>query len=51
MRSATRPADIADHPAAPRRPRALAALCNDLTATRTTYPGTNLTLTYAVKNR
>ncbi len=31
---------------APRRTRALAALCADLTATQTTYPGTNLTLTY-----
>jgi transposase-like protein len=34
---------------APRRTRALAALCHDLTATQTTYPGTNLTLTYSVK--
>jgi len=33
---------------APRRTRALAGLCADLTATRTTYPGTDLTLVYAV---
>jgi prepilin-type processing-associated H-X9-DG protein len=36
---------------APRRTRALAGLCADLTATRTTYPGTDLTLVYAVKDR
>jgi transposase len=37
------------HPlSAPRRSRALAALCNDLTATQTTYPGTNLQLVYTV---
>jgi len=36
---------------APRRTRALAGLCADLTATRTTYPGTNLTLVYAAKDR
>ena len=34
---------------APRRTRALAALCDDLTATRTTYPGTDLTLVYKTK--
>ena len=34
---------------APRRTRAIAALCNDLTATRTRYPGTNLTLVYTTK--
>ncbi len=34
---------------APRRTRALAGLCADLTATETTYPGTDLTLVYAVK--
>lgn len=34
---------------APRRTRALTALCADLTATQTTYPGTGLTLTYSVK--
>jgi len=34
---------------APRRTRALTALCEHLTATQTTYPGTNLTLTYTVK--
>ncbi|MGI8685439.1 MAG: putative transposase [Acidimicrobiales bacterium] len=33
---------------APRRTRALAGLCADLTATRTTYPGTDLTLVYAI---
>ncbi len=33
---------------APRRTRALAGICADLTATRTTYPGTNLTLVYAL---
>jgi len=36
---------------APRRTRALAGLCADLTATQTTYPGTNLTLVYAAKDR
>lgn len=34
---------------APRRTRALAALCENLTATETTYPGTDLTLVYTVK--
>jgi hypothetical protein len=34
---------------APRRTRALAALCKQLTATATTYPGTGLTLRYEVK--
>lgn len=36
---------------APRRTRALAGLCADLTATKTTYPGTDLTLVYTVKDR
>ena len=27
-----------------------ATLCDDLTATQTLYPGTNLTLTYTTKN-
>ncbi len=36
---------------APRRTRALAALCADLTATETTYPGTQLVLVYSVKER
>ncbi len=36
---------------APRRTRAIAGLCDELTATKTTYPGTTLTLVYAVKNR
>ncbi len=34
----------------PRRTRALKLLCDDLTATQTQYPGTNLTLTYTIKN-
>ena len=34
---------------APRRTRALAALCEKLTATAATYPGTTLTLRYQVK--
>ncbi|MGH8918552.1 MAG: putative transposase [Actinomycetes bacterium] len=34
---------------APRRSRALAALCTDLTATETIYPGTDLVLVYSVK--
>jgi hypothetical protein len=38
------------HPlSAPRRTRALAALCADLTATETPYPGTDLTLIYTSK--
>ena len=36
---------------APRRTRALAALCEVLTDTATTYPGTTLTLHYSVKPR
>ncbi|MGH8906334.1 MAG: hypothetical protein ACRD0K_07430 [Egibacteraceae bacterium] len=40
------------HPlSAPRRARALAGLCAELTATRTVYPGTNLTLVYTVQDR
>jgi transposase len=35
---------------APRRSRAIAALCDDLTATQTLYPGTGLTLVYTVKD-
>lgn len=35
---------------APRRTRALAALCTELTATQTIYPGTKLALVYNVKN-
>lgn len=35
---------------APRRTRAIAGLCDELTATRTRYPGTNLTLVYTTKN-
>ena len=34
---------------APRRTRALACLCDQLNATRTIFPGTKLTLRYAVK--
>jgi hypothetical protein len=34
---------------APRRSRALAALCVELTDTETIYPGTDLTLVYSVK--
>lgn len=34
---------------APRRSRALAGLCEVLTATETVYPGTDLTLVYSVK--
>lgn len=34
---------------APRRTRALAALCDTLNATETVYPGTDLTIRYAVK--
>jgi len=34
---------------APRRTRAIAGLCAELTATRTRYPGTNLTLVYTTK--
>ena len=36
---------------APRRSRALAGLCKELTATETVYPGTHLTLVYSVKER
>jgi len=35
---------------APRRSQAIAALCDDLTATKTLYPGTALTLVYSVKD-
>jgi prepilin-type processing-associated H-X9-DG protein len=34
---------------APRRSRAIAAICNELTATETVYPGTKLRLVYSVK--
>jgi len=34
---------------APRRTRAIAGLCEDLTAAEATYPGTKLTLVYSVK--
>jgi transposase len=35
---------------APRRTRAIAAICDQLNATQTTYPGTGLTLRYEIKN-
>lgn len=35
---------------APRRTRAIAALCEQLNATATRYPGTQLTLRYEVKD-
>ncbi len=34
---------------APRRTRAIAGLCDELTTTRTHYPGTKLTLVYSIK--
>jgi hypothetical protein len=40
-----------DPATAPRRSRALAGLCTDLTETQTRYPGTDLTLAYSVKNQ
>ena len=36
---------------APRRTKAVASLCEDLTATQTVYPGTDLTLVYSIKER
>jgi len=38
-----------DPASAPRRSKALAALCAELTETQTRYPGTDLTLKYSVK--
>jgi hypothetical protein len=38
-----------DPPSAPRRSKALAALCTELTDTATRYPGTDLALAYGVK--
>jgi prepilin-type processing-associated H-X9-DG protein len=38
-----------DPASAPRRSKALAALCTELNDTATIYPGTNLTLNYSVK--
>ena len=38
-----------DPASAPRRSKALAALCTELTATETRYPGTDLTVAYSVK--
>jgi hypothetical protein len=40
-----------DPATAPRRSKALAALCADLTETATRYPGTDLTLAYSVKDQ
>ena len=39
-----------DPATAPRRSRALAALCQQLTDTEPTYPGTDLTIVYSVKH-
>src|ERR1035437_6288504 len=39
-----------DPPSAPRRSKALAALCTELTDTATRYPGTDLTLAYGIKS-
>jgi hypothetical protein len=36
---------------APRRSRAIHALCSELTTTQTTYPGTNLKITYSIKGQ
>jgi transposase-like protein len=38
-----------DPPSAPRRSKALAALCTELTDTATRYPGTDLILAYGIK--
>jgi len=38
-----------DPGSAPRRSKALAALCTELNNTETRYPGTDLTLVYSVK--
>ena len=38
-----------DPASAPRRSKAIAALCSELTDTKTLYPGTALTLHYSVK--
>jgi hypothetical protein len=40
-----------DPASAPRRSKALAALCSELTDTATNYPGTELTIAYSVKNQ
>src|SRR3954447_8439965 len=39
-----------DPASAPRRSRALAALCTELTQTETRYPGTDLKIAYSIKN-
>ncbi|MGI8761927.1 MAG: helix-turn-helix domain-containing protein [Jatrophihabitantaceae bacterium] len=39
-----------DPASAPHRSRAIAALCEQLTATETTYPGTSLKIVYSVKD-
>jgi hypothetical protein len=41
---------VQDGSGAPRRSKALAALCVELTDTATRYPGTDLTLAYSVKS-
>lgn len=38
-----------DPASAPRRSKALAVLCTELTGTATYYPGTDLTLSYSVE--
>jgi len=38
-----------DPASAPRRSKALAALCAELNDTETRYPGTHLTLVYSIK--
>jgi hypothetical protein len=40
-----------DPATAPRRSRALRALCQQLTETGTRYPDTNLTISYSVKGQ
>lgn len=40
-----------DPATAPRRSRTIHALCQQLTATASTYPGTNLTINHAVENQ
>jgi len=40
-----------DPATAPRRSRALAALCEQLTATQTRYPDTKLKIAYSIKDQ
>ncbi|MBW3579025.1 MAG: hypothetical protein KY462_15060, partial [Actinobacteria bacterium] len=52
LRVADRKLHVTLNPAsAPRRTRAIAALCQVLTDTHTLYPGTDLELVYAIKTR